>query len=471
MDATGTLERAAEQVTPRTCAPHVGASRARRGWADFSGAAVLANLTAVVALWIYHGGVAALAGSDHGLTSVGRLTGLLAAVLLLLQVLLMARIPWIERWYGQDRLARRHRAVGHASFWLLVVHVVAITAGYAATAHTGALAQIRALVLDYPGMLLAAAGTALIGLVIVTSVRASRRRLRYESWHLIHLYAYVGVALGVPHQLWTGTDFISSPIARGYWWSLYALAAGSMLVFRVGLPIWRTLRHRLVVTKTVMEAPGVVSIHMRGRRLDRLPVRAGQFFIWRFRSGRGWSRGHPYSLSAPPDGDCLRITVKDLGDGSRRAAAIRPGTRVLIEGPYGAMTAARSQGRAVVAFAAGVGITAIRALLGDADMASRPVTVLYRTSGSNAVFAAELDDFAQRGVRVVSLTGPRAIGSFLPAHLVCHGDAAMLRRLVPDVAERDAYVCGPPEWMAAVRRALREVGMPPANIHVEDFAW
>ena len=57
-------------------------------------------------------------------------------------------------------------------------------------------------------MLLATAGTALLVMVVVTSVRAARRRLRYESWHLLHLYAYLGVGLALPHQLWTGTDFV-----------------------------------------------------------------------------------------------------------------------------------------------------------------------------------------------------------------------------------------------------------------------
>ena len=60
-------------------------------------------------------------------------------------------------------------------------------------------------------MLLAAAGTACLVMVVVTSVRAARRRLRYESWHLLHLYAYLGVGLALPHQLWTGQEFLASP--------------------------------------------------------------------------------------------------------------------------------------------------------------------------------------------------------------------------------------------------------------------
>ncbi len=461
-----------EPREPMSAVMRKQAPPARRWWFDLSGAAALASLTIVVALWISNRGIQALGGPDHGLTSLGRLAGLLAADLMLVQVALMARIPWVTRLYGQDVLARRHRLAGFTSFWLLVSHVILIALGYAATLHTGAVSQVRTLLLTYPGVLLATGGTGLIVLVIVTSIRAARRRVRYESWHLIHLYAYVGIGLALPHQLWTGADFINSGVARAYWWGVYALTLGCVLAFRLCLPIWRSMRHRLVVESVVTEAPGVVSVYMTGRALDRLPVRAGQFFIWRFLGGRGWSRGHPYSLSASPTGERLRITVKDLGDGSAQVASLRPGVPVLIEGPYGVLTAERSGQRPLVMFAAGVGITAIRALLEDSDVASRPVTVLYRTGNGDAVFAEELDAMARQDVRIVPLVGHRPPHpSFLPAHLADVPDAVALRRLVPDVRDRDAYICGPPTWMAAVRRALATVGVPTPHIHVEDFAW
>jgi DMSO/TMAO reductase YedYZ heme-binding membrane subunit len=145
-----------------------------------------------------------------GLTSLGRLTGLIASDLLLMQVLLMARIPVLEGAFGQDRLAHLHRAVGFTSFNLMLGHILLITWGYAA----GKLGRIPAtfwgLITDYPGMLLALAGTACLVMLVVTSIRAARARLRYESWHLLHLYAYLGVGLALPHQLWTGQELLTS---------------------------------------------------------------------------------------------------------------------------------------------------------------------------------------------------------------------------------------------------------------------
>jgi predicted ferric reductase len=463
--------RTAAAPVPRAPAPPTYPTSRSSGTALPAAAAAL-SLLIVVALWVRGHGVSDLAGMASGLTSIGRLTGLVSADLLLIQVLLMARVPWIERAYGQDRLARRHRLVGFTSFDLMLAHIVFITIGYAGTAHASLLREAWDLVATYPGMLLATAGTAALVLVVVTSVRAARRRLRYESWHLLHLYAYLGVGLALPHQLWTGADFTSSTAATLYWWTAWAVAAAAVLACRVGLPVWRNLRHRLRVDGVVSEAPGVYSVYLRGRHLDRLPVRAGQFFQWRFLTGPGWSRAHPYSLSAAPRPDLLRITVKDLGDGSGRVAALPPGTRVLIEGPYGQLTGDRRTSPRVTMIASGVGITPLRALLEELPYAPGDAILLYRArTFHDLVFRTELEQLAHvRGIRLAYLVGPRGRDhSWLPDGW--GDDAAGLRHLVPDIAAHDVYVCGPEHWMDAVHLAARRAGVPDERVHLERFTW
>src|SRR4051812_24143492 len=183
-------------------------------WADAAAMGAGVSLLIVTALWVGNGGVQQLAGGGtDAMSSAGRLTGLWASDLLLVQVLLMARVPLVERAFGQDRLARWHRWTGFTSFWLMVAHIVLITIGYAGSSHTAVLAELWDMIVTFPGMLLATAGTGLLIMIVVTSVRAARRRLRYESWHLLHLYAYLGAGLALPHQLWTGTDFLSSPLS------------------------------------------------------------------------------------------------------------------------------------------------------------------------------------------------------------------------------------------------------------------
>jgi ferredoxin-NADP reductase len=311
--------------------------------------------------------------------------------------------------------------------------------------------------------------------VTITSIRLSRRALRYESWHLLHLYAYVGVGLALPHQIWTGNDFVTSPLARAYWWSLYAVAAGAVLVYRVGLPLWRTMRHAITVTSVIRESPDVVTVRMGGRGLSRLPVQAGQFFIWRFMDGPGWSRGNPYSLSAAPRPDRVQITAKDLGDGSARLASLRPGTRVLLEGPYGRLTGEQRVGTKVAMLACGIGITPMRALLEDLDYAAGDAVLVYRAhSERDLIFRADLERLAKRrGITIHYLTGPRIPGrsSWLPVAAAQWGDADALRRLVPGLRAYDVFICGPDAWMDAAADACLDAGLPADQLHQERFTW
>jgi predicted ferric reductase len=426
----------------------------------------------VVGIWLAGPGLSILAQPGGPATSLGRITGLVSSDLLLIQVLLMARIPWVEAWYGQDTLARWHRIVGFTSFWLMVAHILLITVGYSQTGRLGLIREAWDLTVNYPGMLLAVVSAALLTLVVALSIRAARRRMRYESWHLLHLYAYLGVGLMLPHVVWTGSDFTASTPAKVYWWTLYAAGLGAVLAYRIAVPLWRSHHHQLRVHSVTKEAPGVVSVYLRGRNLHQLSARAGQFFLWRFLDGPGWTRAHPYTLSAAPRRNELRITVKNLGDGSRRVARLRPGTRVLIEGPLGAVTADRRRRRKVLLIAAGVGITLVRSILDDLEVDEGDVTVLYRVSDKKQiVFRRELEAFAQdRGDRIVYLEGPRGQG-WLPAHLSHRGGRDALLSLVPDVAEHDVFVCGPPSWMDSVVASVQAVGVPPTHIHREEFGW
>jgi predicted ferric reductase len=435
-------------------------------------AGLWAGLLLVTYWWVTGGGVQGLGTWADGLTSVGRLTGLLASDLLLVQVLLMSRFPVLEHAFGQDRLARLHRLVGFTSFNLMLAHVGLITWGYAAGDLGRTPGELWDLTVNYPGMLLAAGGTVSLVMVVVTSVKAARRKLRYESWHLLHLYAYLGVGLALPHQLWTGHDFLASTARTVFWWGLWIAAAGSVLVWRVALPLWRSARYGVRVTRVVPEGDGLLSVHMAGCGSAQLPAEAGQFFNFRFLNGSGWTRANPYSLSAAPSAGNLRITVKVVGDGSRALRLLRPGTRVLVEGPYGRLSGRARTRPKVALIGAGVGITPLRALAEELDYAPGEAVLLYRYSGQ-PLFESELASLAaERGLDIIGLPGHRrAPGSWLGAGVGSASDLTALTYWVPDIADRDVYVCGPEAWADDVRRTTEAAGLPADRFHVESFGW
>jgi predicted ferric reductase len=430
------------------------------------------GLLLVTYWWVADGGVADLGQWASGLTSLGRLTGLWAADLLLIQVLLMSRFPLLEHAFGRDRLTRIHRVIGLLSFWLLITHMMMIIAGYASGNLSAVLPTTWDLITTYGGILLAVAGAACLIMVVITSIRAARRRLRYESWHLLHLYGYLGVGLALPHQLWTGQEFLQSRAATVYWWSLWAAAATAILVWRIWLPLWRSARYRLRVVGIVRESSDVISVYLTGRQLDRLPLQAGQFINVRFLSRPGWTRANPFSLSMAPNGHTLRITAKALGGGSARLAYLRPGTRVLFEGPYGRLSSrARTQRRVLLA-GAGVGITPLRALAEGLEYAPGEAIILQRYT-AEPLFTRELDELAgAKGLQVVHLPGPRRTpSSVLGPAAGGIPELIALRRWIPDLADRDVFLCGPSAWTEGVARLALAAGVPSGRIHSESFGW
>jgi predicted ferric reductase len=423
-----------------------------------------ANAAIVVLLW-GPGGVRDIHDAGSLLTGLGRVTGLLGAYVVLLQLLLLARLPVLDRLVGFDRLVAWHRIGGFAVVALLGSHAVLITTGYTLGDRISLPDEIARLITGYPGVITAVAGLALLIGVAVTSAVAVRRRLRYETWYFIHLYAYLGVALAFSHQLATGSDFVGEPAARAYWYGLYAFTLVTLVTFRLGVPLARTARHRLRVARVVEEAPGVVSIEIGGVRLERLRARTGQFFTWRFLTRDRWWEAHPFSLSAAPDGRRLRITVKGVGDYTDGLRAIPPGTPVIAEGPFGSFTTATRRRPRVALIAGGVGITPIRALLEDMPGGPGDIAVVYRAlREDDLILRAELDELAsRRGAEIHYVVGDHRDGDFLSAeHLL---------RLVPDIAARDVYVCGPPAMTEATRASLGRSGVPGRHIFTERFAF
>jgi predicted ferric reductase len=422
-----------------------------------------AGAVAVMALWWQNTPVVHMDMAEW-LIGGGRLTGLLGGYLIAIVVLLMARVPALERRVGSDRVTRWHAMSGRYAVSLVIAHMVLIVWGYAVQADAAIVAQIITVVTEFPRMIEATIGTVLLLLVGFVSAGAVRRTMRYETWYYLHLLTYVAVYLTFWHQLATGAEFVANPMARTAWLVLYG-AAGALLVwYRVLAPIRLNRRHRMRVDSTVYEAPGVVSVLITGRRLHRLGAQPGQFFRWRFLTdGLRWS-SNPYSLSAPPRPDLLRITVKANGEHSEALSRLKPGTRIWAEGPYGAMTAGRRSQEKVLMIAGGAGITPMRALFETLPGEPGDLTLLYRASKTEdlALWSELRQIAAARGARLLyAVNGPDGVRPEITPQ--------RLRELLPDIDHHDVFVCGPTGLARQSYEALREAGVPARHIHHESF--
>ena len=428
------------------------------------------GLWAVLLFWWRASGEVPVRTNADRLNTLGRVTALVGTYLLLWQLVLMARFPWLERAFGMERLIWLHRWNAYLAVGLIGAHVVLTTLGYALDSGASILGQLGDFIQHYEGVLPAIVATVLLVVVTVLSIGLVRGTMSYPTWYFIHLYAYLAVALAYVHQTATGADFIDNIPFSLFWLALYAIVIASVVIYRVLRPIVQSVRHGFHVARVTRESSGSVSIYIGGRDLDRFAFEPGQFAIWRFLDPHRWWEAHPFTFSATPNGENLRLTVKRTGDFSEHAAAIRIGTPVLVEGPFGRFTRRScTRGKALLV-AGGIGITPIRSLAEDLARDDVDIVVLYRCTRENELaFRGELDSLAKaKHVRVEYLLSDRPLRGRTGAEWL---QANNLVTLVPDIRDRDIFVCGPLGMTAKVKRALFQVGLSPLQIHTEAFRF
>ncbi|WP_304528803.1 ferric reductase-like transmembrane domain-containing protein [Plantactinospora sp. KBS50] len=321
--------------------PGVGPPPARRGATGPRLAVAVFWLGLVVSVlpWWYQTADGALDTTTARITAAGRISGLLAGYLLLVQVLLASRLPLLERLAGAERLGRWHRDVGATLLVALLSHVSLILVGYARLQQAGLLDELTVLLRDHEDMLSAFAAAGILVVLGLTAVRAIRTALPYELWHRLHMGSYLVLLLGYGHQFAGGQQLFRPGPARTWWIALYLMVLAALLWGRVIAPVRFNLRHRLRVADVVAEGPEAVSVYVTGRRLDRLRHLGGQFLRWRFLApARGRSRtrtrsrppatgsgyGSPsrwWAGTAPPCGGCVR--APGSGRPARPAASPR----------------------------------------------------------------------------------------------------------------------------------------------------
>ena len=435
-------------------------------------AAVLAPTLAFLA----NGGLAGIDDLAGWFNALNRLSALVGTSLLLIHMILVARVPWLEQTLGLDKLTHAHKKLGKPLLYLLVGHTISALISYSITDGVNILQTLLHLVIDYQDLLLASIGLALMILVVISSVNAARRKLNYEAWYLIHLVSYISVFAAIPHQFSLGTEFLAEPLLASYFIALYVFVGLNIAWFRFLVPIIQSLRLNLRVAEVTPDANRTTSISIGGNRIERMGAEAGQFFMLRVLTARQWWRPHPFSVSASPS-NRIRFTIGNRGDDTALLQETKPGTRVILEGPFGVFSESKRTKQHVLLLAAGIGVAPIRALAESLASDKGDVTVVYRvTDKSDAALLGELERICkERDHTLHVLDGPRPNGpGFLPR--LEDGESpipeyARLVSLAPYAADSDVYICGPAAWSDSAVQALKKLNVQKASIHVEEFAW
>jgi predicted ferric reductase len=221
-------------------------------------------------------------------------------------------------------------------------------------------------------MALAFVGALLIGAVTISSLRSIRRQMSYETWYFVHLLAYVGFAISFSHEIVWGELFANDAFARWMWIALHVVVGVMLIRGRWGR-FAKAAMHPLHIAETRRLNQNTTELRLAGGGLSKMTGDAGQFVIVRPLAKGLWWQAHPFSLSSAPTTHGLKISVKSLGDASSAIGNLPRGTRMVVEGPFGACTPSTIDDRKVLFIVGGIGVAPVKAMLERLDRRHQPI--------------------------------------------------------------------------------------------------
>ncbi|MEI7818862.1 MAG: ferredoxin reductase family protein [bacterium] len=430
----------------------------------------LANLALIKIVWASLSLKMIGAGYAPTLMAFSRLAALLAAYTVLVQLWLIGRGRWLERDFGLDRLTRIHRWNGFAAVVLVVMHVSSLVAAQSSILGLQPPATFQYILANYEDTSKAFIAEICLFVIAFSSLVIARRKLKYEYWYYIHLLTYIVVLFSFGHQVKNGLHILTFDWFNVYWYALFALTLGSLILYRFIRPFWLWNKHQFRVARVEAESDSAVSIYLSGRNIADFNYEAGQFAKFWFVAKGYWLEEHPFSMSREPGSDELRITPKAIGDFTTKLRNIPKGVPVVVDGPYGRFTPAIASHKKLVFIAGGIGITPIRAMLGALAKSKdkRTMTLYYSArQPKDLVFKTELEKISKDlSLTIVYIVTEGELKGARKDMLTIES----VRSDIKQLSHTDFFICGPPPMMAALRKDLMAQGVKSEDIHYEQFS-
>lgn len=403
-------------------------------------------------------------GSAKTMLRTGKMLGIIAGVLLLLQLVWSARITFLDRVFGLNDLFRLHRLTGMTIAGCAVIHPMLV--------YLPDNTLLIPLTMRYwPELVGLGLLACILGMAVASTFRVGLR-LPYEGWRIVHRVGAVVVTAGLVIHVLNVSDSFGRGLPRtlvywaiGLWVLLYAFTTVHRLLTRI--------RPHLV--EAVEPAGrGATSLRVKQRTDRTLRYAPGQFAFIRITSKGLRAEEHPFTIaSSPTNPEGLEFVIRGCGDWSNNVGKVRPGDRIAIDGPYGLFTHLRCGGQPeLVMIAGGIGITPMLSMLrhiADTDDNRRIILIWSNKTREHVIHDDEFQELESRlpGLRVHHVFTREADAGSAGGRL----DLPALETLLADCG-RDAsvFVCGPPRMMTDMERMLRKAGFSRRRIFTERFS-
>ncbi len=399
---------------------------------------------------------------------LGKMFGLLAAALVLLQFPLSAKLKFLDRVFGLHRMLFTHRIIGLFTAVFATLHPMFL---YALEEKT--LGAIRIGVWpELVGVVL------LIGVWIgvCLSLWKAFLGIPYQIWYRFHrLGMFSAVVLVAVHAL-----SVTGVLKQG--WPLYALLIA--LILYVALFVWtKAIKPKLLkqsrysISKVSPAGRDTYAVELSPREGSVFDYAPGQFAFVTFHSESLPVERHPWTISSTPTRpQGLIFTIKCSGDFTAHIGRLKSGDTAEIDGPYGLfsyLASVRDQNQELVMIAGGVGVTPMLSMLRymvDVDQMRKATLIWSNRTEEDILCRDEIEEMEEK---LLNLT----VHHVLSAQADFQGRTGrlnqdMLKELLSNTShEACVFVCGPPPMMDAVCGDLKKIGYSPRTILTERFSY
>ncbi len=394
-----------------------------------------------------------------GMADLGRLFGLVGAAMFSVNLILSARLHFVEKFFnGLNKVYIKHALVGKTAFVLMVLHPLFLSVRYSGGTFSGAIKF-----LSFGPFLPKTYGQISLIIFIVLIVLTLYLRPKYNIWKWTHKFMGMAFFFASLH-IW----FIPSDVARYMPLRIYMLGLAG-----VGLAayLYHTVFGWLLIRKFKYKVVNVITLNSNIFEINMEPVNRvmqfipGQFIFINFLDKNIGKESHPFSITSLPEDKKLSIISKTLGDHTSMLGNVLPGTIAKIEGPFGAFNYKNAKYKDQIWIARGIGITPFLSMaksLKKEDGYNIDLYYCVKNQGE-AVHLSELENITivlSNKFKVIPIYSEQGVRI----------DAEAIKKTSGRLSSNnDIFICAPPAMIKALKEQFAAKGISKKLIHSEEF--
>ncbi len=303
-------------------------------------------------------------------------------------------------------------------------------------------------------------------LIIWISSALIRNRITYKFWKYLHFLSYPTLILALIHTVLLRQvyDYPGISGAGSFYDILIALLIfAHLLRFRTILGLGKV---GFIIIENRQIAEGIHLIKLQPKTKVIWP-QAGQYL---YLSISKFALAHPFSVVAVTENGEIYLCYKIFGEFTRKLSRLPKQTELLIDGAYGVFLEEYPKDNAVF-IAGGIGVTPfISSVIKHSSDQNHNLTMFYAAKNPNlAVFASKLSQSLGNNFLAIyseyqGELAPNSTRGFISKELI-------KKQLVLSPNQYNYYICGPKALLVNTKNILKELGVPKAQIFIEDFSF